>query len=56
MKKVTVGKSKGIQEDKKYFIYDIMRSNLALLWWGWSTVWGIIGIIAGCAKLWNDYA
>jgi hypothetical protein len=41
---------------KQFFIYDVMRSNLALLWWGWCTVWGIIGFIVGCIKLWNYYA
>jgi hypothetical protein len=35
---------------------DVMRSNLALLWWGWTTVWGVIGFIVGCIKLWNYYA
>ena len=41
---------------KQSFIYDVMRSNLALLWWGWTTVWGVIGFIVGCIKLWNYYA
>lgn len=41
---------------KQFFIYDVMRSNLALLWWGWCTAWGIIGFIVGCIKLWNYYA
>ena len=41
---------------KQFFIYDVMRSNLALLWWGWTTLWGIIGIIVVCIKLWNYYA
>lgn len=41
---------------KQFFIYGVMRSNLALLWWGWTTLWGVIGIIVGCIKLWNYYA
>ena len=34
-------------------LYIVTRSNLALLWWGWCTVWGIIGFIIGCIKLWE---
>ena len=44
------------QENGNDFIADVMRSNLALLWWGWCTAWGIIGFIIGCIKLWNYYA
>ena len=43
-------------EKKQWILYDVMRSNLGLLWWGWTTLWGIIGIIVGCIKLWNYYA
>ena len=41
---------------KQLTLTDVMRSNLALLWWGWTTVWGVIGFIVGCIKLWNYYA
>ena len=43
-------------ETKQLTLTDVMRSNLALLWWGWTTVWGVIGFIVGCIKLWNYYA
>ncbi len=49
-------KSLGLEKKPKLNLYGVMRSNLALLWWGWSTLWGIIGIIVGCIKLWNYYA
>jgi hypothetical protein len=42
--------------NKQLTLTDVMRSNLALLWWGWTTVWGVIGFIVGCIKLWNYYA
>ena len=40
---------------KAFYLYDVMCSNLALLWWGWCTVWGVVGIIFGFIKLWNYY-
>ena len=41
--------------EKQCDIHDVMCSNLSLLWWGWCTVWGIVGFVFGCIKLWNYY-
>jgi len=40
---------------KAFSLYDVMCSNLSLLWWGWTNVWGVIGFIILCIKLWNYY-
>ena len=32
------------QKNGNDFIADVISSNLKLLWWGWSTFWGIFMI------------
>ncbi len=51
-----MGNNKELNTKKQCDIHVVMRSNLALLWWGWTTVWGVIGFIVGCIKLWNYFA
>ena len=29
---------------KAFYLYSVISSNLKLLWWGWSTFWGIFMI------------
>lgn len=37
-------KSSDKQQNGNDFIADVIRSNLKLLWWGWSTFWGLFMI------------
>lgn len=32
------------QQNGNDFIADVISSNLKLLWWGWSTFWGVFMI------------
>ena len=33
------------EQNRNDFIADAISSNLKLLWWGWSTFWGIFMIV-----------
>lgn len=45
-----------LSKPKKVFsLYDVIYSNLALLWRGWCAGWGIVGFVFACIKLWSYF-